>query len=118
MRYSPQEPVLNLTPTILSCHVFSLLAIDFQQESSYSNGMLRVIIAGAIVVVAAVLLLVGYNVLVIGTGLGGAVALLNRYWRQFAAEPVATQTLQFLAVVVTAVFLGWRAGWLRESGRY
>lgn len=80
--------------------------------------MLRVIIAGAIVVVAALLLLVGYNVLVIGTGVGGAVALLNRYWRQFAAEPVATQTLQFLAIVVTAVFLGWRAGKLRESGRY
>jgi hypothetical protein len=101
----------------VSC-LFAIKAIDFWQESSYSNDMLRVIIAGAIVVVAAVLLLVGYNVLVIGTGLGGAVALLSRYWRQFTSEPVALQTLQFLAVVVTALILGWRAGSMRETGRY
>jgi hypothetical protein len=80
--------------------------------------MLRVLSAVAVVILAVGVMLVGYNVLVIGTGLAGALLLLGRYWRDFASEPGLTQNIQWMVIVVAALMLGWRAGSMREPGRY
>lgn len=80
--------------------------------------MLRFLSAVAIVVVAVGVMLVGYNVLIVGTGLAGALLLLGRYWRDFASEPGLTQNIQWMVIVVIALMLGWHAGIMRETGRY
>jgi hypothetical protein len=80
--------------------------------------MLRILSAVAVVIVAVGVMVVGYNVLILGTGLGGAILLLHRYWRDFASEPGVTQNIQWMAIVVTALMLGWRAGSMREPGKY
>ena len=64
------------------------------------------------------LIFVAYNVLIVGTGLAGALLLLGRYWGDFASEPGLTQNIQWIVIVVTALMLGWRAGSMREPGRY
>jgi hypothetical protein len=80
--------------------------------------MLRPLLAAAVVILAVGVTLVGYNVLIIGTGLVGALALLNRYWRDFVSEPSTTQSIQWMAIIVAAMMLAWRTGYMRESGRY
>jgi anti-sigma factor RsiW len=80
--------------------------------------MLRILSAVAVVILAVGVMLVGYNVLITGTGLVGALLLPHRYWRDFASSPGVTQNIQWMAIVVTALMLGWRAGSMREPGKY
>jgi anti-sigma factor RsiW len=79
--------------------------------------MVRFILAVAVVLLAVGAVLVGYNILVIGTGLASGVSLLGRYWRDFISEPSITQSIQWMAIIVAALMLAWRAGVMREPGR-
>jgi hypothetical protein len=79
--------------------------------------MLRVILAGAIVVLAVGIALVGYNVLIVGTGLVGAFALLHSYWRDAFSDTGTTQNIQWMAIVVAGLAVAWRAAYLRDADR-
>ena len=79
--------------------------------------MVRFILAVAVVLLALGVMLVGYNILIIGTGLAGGFSLLGRYWRDFISEPRMTQSVQWMAIIVAALMLAWRAGSMREPGR-
>lgn len=94
------------------------MPIDSGTQQSYTYDMLRILSAVALVIVAVGVMLVGYNVLITGTGLVGALLLLGRYWRDFASEPGLTQNIQWMVIVLIALMLGWRAGSMRETGRY
>lgn len=80
--------------------------------------MLRVILTGGIVFLAVVITLVGYNVLVVGTGVAGAFGLLHSYWRDAVSDSGTTQRIQWMAVIVAALAVGWRAGYMRGPERY
>jgi len=71
--------------------------------------------AGAIVLLALGITLVGYNVLIVGTGLVGAFALLHSYWRDAVSDSSTTQNIQWMAIVVTALMLAWRTGYMRHD---
>jgi hypothetical protein len=79
--------------------------------------MVRFILAVAVVLLTVGVVLVGYNILIIGTGLASGVSLLGRYWRDFISEPGITQGVQWVAIIVAALVLAWRAGVMREPGR-
>jgi hypothetical protein len=79
--------------------------------------MVRFILAVAVVLLAVGVLLVGYNIIVIGTGFASGFFLLGRYWRDFISEPGITQIVQWMAIIVAALMLAWRAGVMREPGR-
>jgi hypothetical protein len=70
--------------------------------------------ACAIVLLAFVAMFVGYNILIVGTGVVGAFALLHSYWRDTFSDPGATHSIQRLAIVAGAVMLGWRAAFFRD----
>ena len=93
-------------------------AIDFAKKQSYTYGMLRVMMAGAIVLLALGITFVGYNVLIVGTGLLGALTLLHSYWRDAVSDSGTTQSMQWMAIVVTALMLAWRAGYMRDPAKY
>lgn len=81
--------------------------------------MLRFILAGSLVLLVALVTLVGYNVLVIGTGLVGAFGLLHSYWQDAVSDAGTTQSILWIAVIVAALAVGWRAGYMRhDSERY
>jgi H+/Cl- antiporter ClcA len=80
--------------------------------------MLRVMMAAAIVLLALGIVVVGYNVLIVGTGLVGALALLHSYWRDAVSDSGTTQNFQWMAIVVAALLLAWRAGYMRDPARY
>jgi hypothetical protein len=80
--------------------------------------MLRFLAAVAVVILAVGVVLVAYNMLVFGMGLGGAILLLYRYWRDFASSPGLGQNLSWIVIVGVALMLGWRAGTMREPGKY
>lgn len=71
--------------------------------------------AGAIVLLALGITLVGYNVLIVGTGLVGALGLINRYWQDAVSDAGTTQSILWMAVIVAALALGWRAGYMRHD---
>lgn len=50
--------------------------------------------AAAIVLLALGIVVVGYNVLIVGTGLVGALALLHSYWRDAVSDSGTTQNIQ------------------------
>jgi hypothetical protein len=76
------------------------------------------ILAAAVVLLAVGVILVGYNLLIIGTGLGGALALLSRYGRDFFYNSGTTQSIQWMTLIGVALMLAWRIGVMREAGRY
>ena len=80
--------------------------------------MLRPILACAVVFLAICVALVGYNVLILGTGLVGGVSLLGRYWRDFSSEPGTTRAFQWMAIIAVGLMLGLRAGSWREPGNH
>jgi hypothetical protein len=80
--------------------------------------MLRVMMAGAIVLLAFGITLVGYNILIVGTGLFGAFALLHSYWRDAASDFGTTQNILWMAIVVAALMLAWRAGCMRDPEKH
>jgi hypothetical protein len=80
--------------------------------------MLRVMMAAAIVLLALGITLVGYDVLIVGTGVVGALALLHSYWRDAVSDSGTTQNIQWVAIVVAALLLAWRAGYMRDPARY
>ncbi len=94
------------------------MPIDSGTQQAYTYAMLRLLSAIAIVILAVGVMLVAYNVLIVGTGLVGAILLLYRYWRDFASNPGLSQNIQWMVIVVIALMLGWRAGIMRETGRY
>jgi len=71
--------------------------------------------AGAIVLLALGITLVGYNVLIVGTGLVGALGLINRYWQDAVFDVGTTQSILWMAVIVAALAVGWRAGYMRHD---
>lgn len=80
--------------------------------------MLRVIMAGVIVLLAVGLTLVGYNVFILGTGLAGALGLLHSYWRDATSDPSTTQNIQWMIIIAVGSLFAWRASYMRTSGRY
>jgi hypothetical protein len=100
-------------------YFFAIRAIDFLDKASYTHViMLRLILAAAIVLLAVGVILVGYNLLIIGTGLAGALALLSRYWRDFFYNSGMTQSIEWMTIIGVALMLAWRAGSMRETGSY
>lgn len=79
--------------------------------------MLRVILAGGIVLLAVALTLVGYNVLIVGTGVLGALGLFHSYWRDAVSDAGTTHNIQWMAIVVAGLVIAWRAGRLRDYDR-
>lgn len=77
--------------------------------------MLRFILAGSLVLLVALVTLVGYNVLVIGTGLVGALGIINRYWQDAVSDAGTTQSIQWIVVIAAALAVGWRAGYMRHD---
>lgn len=98
--------------------LFAIRAIDFGGKRPYTDGMLRLVLAGTLVLLVALLTLVGYNVLVIGTGLVGALGVINRYWQDAVSGAGTTQSIQWMAVIAAALAVGWRAGHMRDAARY
>jgi len=80
--------------------------------------MLRVLIAGSVVLLAVALALVGYDALILGTGLAGALADLHNYWRDVASGSDKTQTIRWVALVVVGVIVGWRISRMPKLGKY
>ena len=101
----------------LWCYVFfAIRAIDFAEKPTYTHANVAPYSSRCPLAVGVTL--VGYNVLIIGTGLAGALALLNRYWRDFVSDPGTTQNIQWMTIIGVALMLAWRIGYMRESGRY
>jgi hypothetical protein len=79
--------------------------------------MLRTTVAGIVVLFAVVITLVGYNILIVGTGVLGAFALLQSYWHDAVSGTGTTQNVQWTAIVVAALVIAWRAAYFRDPER-
>ena len=95
-------------------HFFSIRAIDFAEEQPYTYGVLRVVLAGVVVLLALGITLVGCNMLAVGTGLVGAFGLLHSYWRDAAANSGTTQNVQWMAIIVAGLVIARRTAYLRD----
>jgi hypothetical protein len=91
--------------------------MDFWKKASYTNAMLRAMMAGAVVLLAVGLTLVGYNALILGTGLAGAAALLHRWW-DAAFGFGTTETSQWMIVLTSGVVFGSLASRPEKQGKY
>jgi hypothetical protein len=80
--------------------------------------MLRIIAAGAVVLLAVALTLVGYNALILGTGLAGALAFLKNCCREVAYDTGLAQHIRWITIIAVGCVLAWRASYVMGSDRY
>lgn len=80
--------------------------------------MLRIIGAGAVVLLAVALTLVGYNALILGTGLAGAIAFIKVCWRELAYDTGLAQHIRWITIIAAGCVLAWRASYVMDSDRY
>lgn len=93
----------------------AISAIDFRSKEPYSDAMWRTLLAGAVVVLAVGLTLVGYNLIIVGTGMAGAFGVIYRYWQDLISEPSTTEKLQWMIILGAALVVAWRTSRFRDA---
>ena len=101
----------------MSCY-FAIEAIDFRGKTQHTSDMLRFMLTGVLVLLAIVLVLVGYQMLILGTGVAGALALLHRYWWEATSVLNTTQRIEWVGIIVLALIGAWRTSKMPRFGKY